>query len=209
MIKSQDMKRLYRKSDIQARGDDKIAGFSTNIRNTMSQNERTEFGRRLMEARKRAGLTQSELAKRVGIGQSTLADSERLAIGSTYTVQLAKELGVSPSWLATGHEEGESPQEPQARIIEGNGQQKLLLEQPDGTYSFLGVEARKEDAMLPKLSPMAQELGEMFDMLTDKIGRAIAYSAALQAIVGQLPKRGEKPNDTQEQSAQGYSKTPL
>jgi len=65
----------------------------------------TEFGQRLKQARKYAKLSQDALAKRVGISQGTMSELERYYSSSSYTVQIAKECGVSAVWLATG--EGE------------------------------------------------------------------------------------------------------
>lgn len=80
---------------------------------------RSEFGKRLFEARKLAGLTQQQAA--VGImGQSTLAELEKQGQGSAHTAELAKRYNVSPHWLATG--EGEmklSNVEPGPDIKEG------------------------------------------------------------------------------------------
>lgn len=67
--------------------------------------DRSEFGARLLEARKHAGMTQAQLAKAVGMSQSALAEAERVAAGSSFTSQLADATGVRPSWLASG--EGE------------------------------------------------------------------------------------------------------
>ncbi len=62
----------------------------------------SEFGKRLKEARKNAGLTQAQLAKKVGIGQSTVAELERTASGSSHVAGIAAACNVSPMWLATG-----------------------------------------------------------------------------------------------------------
>lgn len=62
----------------------------------------SEFGKRLKEARKNAGLTQAQLAKKVGIGQSTVAELERTANGSSHVAGIAAACNVSPMWLATG-----------------------------------------------------------------------------------------------------------
>lgn len=62
---------------------------------------RSEFGQRLFEARKRAGLTQADAAKGI-MGQSTLAELEKVGQGSAHTTALAKRYGVDPDWLATG-----------------------------------------------------------------------------------------------------------
>lgn len=62
----------------------------------------SEFGKRLKEARRNAGLTQAQLAKKVGIGQSTVAELERTASGSSHVASIAAACNVSPMWLASG-----------------------------------------------------------------------------------------------------------
>lgn len=62
----------------------------------------TDFGKRLKEARKHAGLTQQQLAKKVGIGQSTIAELERTGNGSSHVSTMAVTMRVSPLWLEKG-----------------------------------------------------------------------------------------------------------
>lgn len=62
----------------------------------------TDFGKRLKEARKHAGMTQAQLAKKVGIGQSTIAELERSGHGSSYVSTMAVTMRVSPQWLEKG-----------------------------------------------------------------------------------------------------------
>lgn len=64
--------------------------------------QRTPFGKRLLDSRKAAQLTQDQAAKAVGIRQGTLAELEKQAHSSGYTVQLATLYNVSSEWLATG-----------------------------------------------------------------------------------------------------------
>lgn len=68
----------------------------------MLTNMNTDFGKRLKEARKHAGLTQQQLARKVGIGQSTIAELERSGLGSSHVTAIAVACGVSPFWLADG-----------------------------------------------------------------------------------------------------------
>jgi|GEM_PF-1170916 len=61
---------------------------------------------RLKQARLRKKLTQEELAETVGIKQQAVQRIEAGKVKSTsYVVQLAKCLGVTPEWLALGEEE--------------------------------------------------------------------------------------------------------
>lgn len=67
-----------------------------------SARERSAFGQRMYDSRKRAKLTQQDVEKRTGISQSNLSDLEGTAEGSTFVPQLAKLYRVSAHWLATG-----------------------------------------------------------------------------------------------------------
>lgn len=92
----------YRITDVDASG---IPILEVPTLPPMREKERSEFGWRLYEARKRAGLTQVELAKRAGFGsQGSIAELEKLGQGSSHTPMLATALGVTPEWLATGDE---------------------------------------------------------------------------------------------------------
>lgn len=65
-----------------------------------------EFKDRLKKARKFSGIKQADLAERIGVKQTSISDLERGKSKSTsFTTQIAHELGVSALWLATG--EGE------------------------------------------------------------------------------------------------------
>lgn len=66
------------------------------------ESDRTDFGARLLAARKHAGLSQTQLAHAVGMRQSSVAEAERFGQGSAYTAQIALRCGVSVEWLATG-----------------------------------------------------------------------------------------------------------
>lgn len=62
----------------------------------------TEYGTRLRQARKHAGLNQLQLAKKTGIAQSTISSAERLGSGSTDNSVYAMACGVNAHWLETG-----------------------------------------------------------------------------------------------------------
>lgn len=62
----------------------------------------TDFGKRVAQARKRAGLTQKELAPKVGMSQSNLSELETVAHESGKTAQIAHVCRVDAYWLATG-----------------------------------------------------------------------------------------------------------
>ena len=64
--------------------------------------QRTEFGRRMLQARQHAKLSQPDVCKRLGMGQSTLVDIESKANKSGYTAQLADLYAVPALWLAEG-----------------------------------------------------------------------------------------------------------
>lgn len=61
------------------------------------------FKERLIAARKRAGLSQYELARRVGVTRDVIAQCEAGRSKRPREVEkIAKELGVSPGWLLFG-----------------------------------------------------------------------------------------------------------
>ena len=65
-----------------------------------------ELKDRLKQARKSAGLTQSELAERAGIKQSSVSEIERgLSRSSAHLIKLAQVCNVDPIWLADGSAE--------------------------------------------------------------------------------------------------------
>lgn len=70
---------------------------------------RMELKDRLKQARKKAGLSQSDLAERVGIKQASISEIERgLVRTSGYLIQMAKALDVDPLWLSEGVGESSS-----------------------------------------------------------------------------------------------------
>jgi len=77
---------------------------------TRGTRDRTEFGQRLLTARKHAGLTQIELGEKTGLGQSAIAYLESKGLASEKTWLIAQVCGVRAAWLAnndgpmTGHE---------------------------------------------------------------------------------------------------------
>ena len=72
---------------------------------------------RLVRARKEAKLSQSAVADRVGMSQPTYSELERgLSRTSGKLVEIARVLGVDPTWLATGKG---SPKAPSAEVEPG------------------------------------------------------------------------------------------
>ena len=136
---------------------------------------RTEYGTRLVQARKHSGMCQEELAKKAGISQSTLAAAERRAMGSRYTPMLARALSVHPVWLA----DGTGP-----RDVSKSTQFSLI---PDA-----------QDAMSKSAdhSALALELAALFDELTTRRDRAVGYTRATQALLDVLAQRDVLPSDT-------------
>ncbi|MET3371992.1 transcriptional regulator with XRE-family HTH domain [Variovorax boronicumulans] len=68
----------------------------------MANRDRTEFGSRVIQARKHAELTQHGLSAATGIKQSTIAEMEVSGQSSLMTPQIARACGVDAYWLATG-----------------------------------------------------------------------------------------------------------
>lgn len=62
------------------------------------------IGKRVRQARNKAGLNQPELANLIGVKQPTISDLETgKSFSSAYLVQIAKQCNVNPEWLATGN----------------------------------------------------------------------------------------------------------
>lgn len=157
----------------------------------MKVKSRTDFGSRLVRARKSAGLTQAELAERTGLGQTTISDAERISTSSTYLVQIAQALGVSPAWLATGEGEGERLTDADGPLFQAAGEAKDA-EKP-------------EQPAEPAITPMALELATLFDLLSERRARAMAYSAATQAILSVLSSTDDAaPRNTPAASVSGH-----
>lgn len=64
--------------------------------------DRTPFGFRMWQARKRASLTQMQVRKAIGVSQGTLSEAEHEHHTSGLTPQFAALYGCSAHWLATG-----------------------------------------------------------------------------------------------------------
>jgi len=79
-----------------------IDGRATLVYVAKRERERSPFGQRIYEARKHAGLTQTQLAHAAGLAQSTLGELEIKGESSMRTVQMAEACGVRAQWLADG-----------------------------------------------------------------------------------------------------------
>jgi len=76
------------------------------------------LGDRLKEARKMVGMGQVELAQCAGVSQSAVSAIERRnAEASQFTMSLARCLGVSPVWLATGEGEANATEDDRYRLM--------------------------------------------------------------------------------------------
>lgn len=64
--------------------------------------DRTEYGQRVLAARRHANLSQVALGQRVGLGQTSITHLETVAHSSNKTTEIAQACGVSALWLATG-----------------------------------------------------------------------------------------------------------
>lgn len=190
MIDLQGMKRRYHNSDNAF-----IVPYETRRLElkVCSMSRRTEFGKRLVQARKTVGWSQKELAARVGIAQSSLSSSETIHESSTHTVQLARALGVNPEWLATGKgaREGSWSPLPAGEVI----QRPAAAPRPLDLSDYLSSSPDNDDDAQPpdKQSAMARELSALFDLVTSRVDRARAYSAATQAILDVLNHPGATP----------------
>lgn len=95
--------------------------------------ERSEFGLRLFQARKHAGLSQLELAQKVGLSQNNVSHLELKGLGSPKVADLAQACGVRVAWLARGEGPMLDPQErPQARdVVEETAARYAASDSPD------------------------------------------------------------------------------
>lgn len=125
----------------------------------------TDFGKRLAQARKGAGLTQKQLAAKVGVAQGTISEAEKIGHGSAYTYQLAVACGVHPHWLATGEEVQEPVKGGQSAIPPSAVALELA-------YLF--------DDIVAGMGPRE---------------RSIVYQAAQEAITRPIARPGAQPSD--------------
>ena len=73
---------------------------------------RSEFGTRLLTARKFANLTQDQLCAKTGMAQSNLGRLEKTGQGSSFTPAIAEACKVNIQWLAYGKGDMQSPDAP-------------------------------------------------------------------------------------------------
>ena len=154
--------------------------------------QRSEFGTRLVQSRKRAGLTQVQLARALGMGQSSMAAAEYVNNSSLKSTQIATILGVNPLWLSTGQGSWDDavgtwqPAEPAARrptVLSAGAHSRNLWDEaikersPPGPYI---------NPLALTLSPLACELGAMLDLISDRVDRAVAHGRATQQILAVL-----------------------
>ena len=121
------------------------------------------YQERLAKAMEQSGVTVTRLASLMGVSYQAVkqvASGKANAFNASNNVRAAKALGVNPEWLATG----------------------------DGSMS--GDDASREVSaqgdLAQELSPSAIELGRLFDLITDRVQRAVAYNAATAAILDVL-----------------------
>lgn len=88
----------------------------------------TTLGERLKESRKKAGLTQAQLAEAVGIKQSSYQALESGKNSkSAFITQIANQLGVDPNWLLLGF--GTPEENPAVKKLLENATNPLLNDQ--------------------------------------------------------------------------------
>jgi len=161
--------------------------------------QRTEFGTRLVQARKRAGLTQVQLARALGMVQSALSAAEYANNSSLKSTQMATVLGVNPLWLTTGQGSWDDavgtlpaitwqPPEPAANpptVLSAGAHSRNLWDEA------IRQRSSSEPYINPlalSLSPLACELGAMLDLIDDRIDRAVAHGRATQQILAVLTR---------------------
>lgn len=94
----------------------------------------TEYGTRLRQSRRNAGLTQVELSEKTGIAQSTISTAERQGAKSSDTAIYAQACGVNAYWLATGKDSADQrsidyeENQPLARVERAQAATNLVAE---------------------------------------------------------------------------------
>lgn len=102
-----------------------------------------KFSERLLLARKKAGLSQAELAQRSGVTQPTISQLENsdTDTGSAHTVRFARACGVSPDWL--DDEIGPMIPAPVTVLATGEPAPQHLRELLDLCYALDGEDLRE------------------------------------------------------------------
>lgn len=114
------------------------------------------IGERIRDARKRAKLTQKQLAVKIGISQGALSELETGASeGTTYVASFASALGVNALWLETGKGlptpgAGEGKRERTARMILAYDDEAALLDlfrrtDDRGRFEIVKLASREAD----------------------------------------------------------------
>jgi transcriptional regulator with XRE-family HTH domain len=96
--------------------------------------ERSEFGLRLFQARKHAGLSQLKLAQKVGLSQNNVSHLELKGLGSPKVESLAQACGVRVAWLARGEGPMIDPLEersPARNVVEETAARYATSDSPD------------------------------------------------------------------------------
>jgi phage repressor protein C with HTH and peptisase S24 domain len=90
------------------------------------------IGKRVKEVRLERGMSLEVLAQRAGIkAYQTIQDLERgKSQGSKHIVALARELGVTPGWLETGHGQKELPDNQSSDSAQGMGNLPVSSDEP-------------------------------------------------------------------------------
>ncbi|TNE75516.1 MAG: helix-turn-helix domain-containing protein [Gammaproteobacteria bacterium] len=131
-----------------------------------------KLGGRVKQRRCELGWSQEELSKRSGIGQGTISKMERTDQGtSTFVVELAEALGVSPKWLQTGRGD------PQG------------IGEPSATYSTSGLTALVASG---DVDLTLKKLAKLLPHLTPRQRRSLVESATAMAT----PDEADETPDT-------------
>lgn len=131
-----------------------------------------EFKDRLKAARKHAGLNQAELATRIGVQQTSISDLERGKSKSTsFSTQIAHELGVSALWLATGR-----------------GEMVATISDERGSHAVTSPPSADDYALIPQLSARGENgNGYLNDHV--EVKGDLAFKREWLAKIGAKPER--------------------
>lgn len=144
-----------------------------------------DFNERIQEARRRAGLTQTELAQRLGVTQSAIHKLESgKSRTSRRTVKIAQVCGVDPVWLDTGRETNAladpSPLDEVPRAPTGR---RSATRPPEAL-------AKGEELFL--LHEDARRLRQKLQLLEKQVGRAMQRMLKVELAPAPDGEEGEK-----------------
>lgn len=190
----QSISPVYRLTDTLASG---LPVFVIDRLSAMRNKTRSDYGNRLLKARKHKGLTQTQLATMAGISQSTYAELETKGQGSAHTATIARICEVDPNWLETG--DGNMLQMTNISLAQPRKSVPLISWVQAGNWSDVqdlyepGAADAWEDAYESNPSSNAFALRVEGDSMTSSVPGERSFPPGTIIIVD--PNRAAGPND--------------